>query len=351
LSSVTDVINKLKQLPQALISQFVVVLLLIYIASIVANVSWLLLPSGESVGDISSTQVGKATGSPRNATSSNNISGLTSLHVFGAHVKEDNTPVVVETQVQEVIPKTRLDLTLSGTVAEGNNSGKGTAVIASAGSQSTYGIDDKINASTAIVKQVYTDRVIIQNGPMQETLMLDGIEYDNRNVGSEVKKNHLNAPKHKNGNSSRLNVKGSQRQSNRKNTNIKYKTSGKKIDKRKDRALAKKLAKQREDVNKDPKKLFDLIRFSPVRKGGSLVGYRLNPGAEPGLFKQAGFKPNDLAVEVNGFDLSDMRQAMTAMREFRDMTEANIIVERDGLRTEILFSLDGSRQSSAGTKR
>jgi general secretion pathway protein C len=60
-------------------------------------------------------------------------------------------------------------------------------VIASNGFEGTYGIDDKIESSPATVKQVFFDRVIIQNGNKRETLMLDGVEYDNQNVASLIK--------------------------------------------------------------------------------------------------------------------------------------------------------------------
>jgi hypothetical protein len=36
---------------------------------------------------------------------------------------------------------------------------------------------------------------------------------------------------------------------------------------------------------------------------------------------------------------------MQVLREFREMTEANIVVERDGVRQEILFSLDAANAS------
>ncbi|MCJ8268857.1 MAG: type II secretion system protein GspC, partial [Psychrosphaera sp.] len=68
-----------------------------------------------------------------------------------------------------------------------NINGKGTAVIASRGLQGTYSMGEKIDSTPAIVKQVYFDRVIIQNGDKRETLMLDGVVYDNNNVATAVR--------------------------------------------------------------------------------------------------------------------------------------------------------------------
>ncbi len=140
MSYLTDALNKIKQLPQINISQLFTAFLLVYIASTMANITWLVLPSG--VNDAQSINSGVA--SP-----------------------------------------TDLDLTLTATVAQ-DVSGKGTVVIDSKGIEGTYGIDDKIDLTFAIVKQVFFDRVIIQNGRKREMLMLDGVAYDNKNVASPI---------------------------------------------------------------------------------------------------------------------------------------------------------------------
>jgi general secretion pathway protein C len=322
LSSLTDVLNKLKQLPQAFLSQLVVALGLIYIASILANISWMLVPGADGGSAITSPGQ-RASTAGKSSGQSFNISSLTGLNIFGQHQIETKKVDVAPPPVQTDAPETNLNLTLSATVAEGKD-GAGTAIIESGGTQGTYGIGDKISSSTAIVRQVYTDRVIIQNGARNETLMLDGVLYDSKNVAHDVATPNNNA------------------RSPRKELSL---NNNPKVDKREDLKLSSRLAQQRDELAKDPKKLFELIRFSPERKGDGLAGYRLNPGAQPDLFKQAGFRPNDLAVEVNGYALNDMQQAMKVLREFRTLTEANIVVERDGIRTEILFSLDAAAVS------
>ncbi|MEM7151174.1 MAG: type II secretion system protein GspC, partial [Pseudomonadota bacterium] len=68
-------------------------------------------------------------------------------------------------------------------------------------------------------------------------------------------------------------------------------------------------------------------------------GYRLSPGKEPELFKQMGLQNNDLAVAINGYQLTDLKQAMAAMNELRNSTDATITIERDGEQIDVLFSL------------
>jgi general secretion pathway protein C len=338
-----EIINKFKQLPQARLSQFVVLALLVYIASILADITWRVMPSGPATAG-NALVAPKLTGGGASSSGQNvDVRSIISQNIFGQHNAQ--VDVIDEPEIiQDDIPETSLNLTLAATVAEGVNSGKGTAIIESSGKQGTYGIGDKIDSTSATVKLVYSDRVIIQNGSRKETLMLDGVEYDNRNVARptqepEDDKRNNSSDRFKRDKDGQLMMPGSQKHITQPS---KSRRNSKKVDNRKNDKLRSELSKKRDDFAKDPKKLFDLIRFNPVRKGGELTGYRLNPGAEPELFRQAGFRANDLAVEVNGYSLTDMQEAMTALREFRTMTEANIVVERDGVQTEILFSLDAA---------
>jgi general secretion pathway protein C len=351
LSFVTDLPNKLKQLPQAKLSQFVVGALLIYIASILANISWTLLPgegTGKGTGLTSPKQ--PAGSSAANNGSSFSINLLTSLNLFGDHqaVAEAFVPVIVT--VTEA-PETNLNLILTATVAE-DAIGKGSAIIAIAGEQSTYGIGDKITKTTALVHQVFTDRVILQVGNRHETLMLDGVEYNSQNdkqtsSGTSGQETPQSAdPRHAN---TSLSNSPSPRADN--DNGDEDDSNTRQVDKRNDREFSEKLAKQRDEVMDNPGKLMDFIRVSPVRENGQLTGYRLNPSGDPEFFNQAGLKANDLAVEINGYALNDMQQAMTALQELRQVSEANIVVERDGVRTEILFSMGAMDGNSAEEKK
>ena len=100
-----------------------------------------------------------------------------------------------------------------------------------------------------------------------------------------------------------------------------------------------KVGEQREQLFDDPKQLLDYINISPKREAGQLIGYRLRPGKDPSLFERAGLKHNDLAININGYDLTDMQQALSLMRELRQLTEANITVLRDGSPVQIILAL------------
>lgn len=357
MSSIAQLTNKIKQLPQDKISQVVVVLLLIYIASILADITWRVMPSGEQAA-VNMPVAGQNTSRGNSQGRSVDVRNLSALNIFGEY-NAKKTEVIEPVIDTSNAPETNLNLILAATVAEGNNSGKGSAIIESAGKQGTYGLEEKIGSTPAILKSVFSDRVLIQNRAQLETLMLDGVEYDNMNVAREVKQPESrlkdNNPNFKNPNArfprdkdGQLLMPGQQKKAERAKPR---KTRPKKVDNRNNRKLSKQLSETRDAIAKDPSKIAEMIRFSPVKRGGALVGYRLNPGKDRHLFTQSGLRPNDLAVQVNGYALNDIQQAMAALRELSNMTEANIVVERDGVETEILFSLDGNGSNKANNAR
>ncbi len=74
-------------------------------------------------------------------------------------------------------------------------------------------------------------------------------------------------------------------------------------------------------------------------KDGKPIGYELNPGTESKLFINSGLKPGDIAVEMNGYDLTDTTQAMQVMGQLQDMTEVTLVVDRNGDRQTINLDL------------
>ena len=89
----------------------------------------------------------------------------------------------------------------------------------------------------------------------------------------------------------------------------------------------------------NPARITDYVRISPIRKNGKLTGYRVNPGRNRALFKEVGLQPNDLAVSLNGYDLTDTRQAMEVAKQLKNLTEMSLTVERDGQLHSIYLSL------------
>ncbi|MGL4473097.1 MAG: type II secretion system protein GspC [Shewanella sp.] len=294
-------LGKLTALPISKLNQALLWLLLAVIAYISAQLSWKLMPTQEQVILWQPQPVSTAS-----AQSQHDISALEQLNLFGQLNAKAEKPKVVETAKVIDAPKTNLSIQLTGVVAS-TELQNGLAVIESRGNQDTYSIGDKIDGTSASLKEVYADRIIITNGGRYETLMLDGLSYTPASNAS-------------------LPV------ATKRQTPIKQ-------DKSNDAQLASELKATRDDVLANPGKITDYIAISPVRKNDELMGYRLNPGKDPQLFTSAGFQGNDLAKTINGFDLTDMTQSIELMAQLPELTNVSVMVERQGQLIEISFSL------------
>lgn len=242
-----------------------------------------------------------------------NIAAIKAVKLFG-----DVAAVVQEQPKQEVTsdaPETRLSINLTGVVAATDDNSAGLAIIESQGNQETYGIDDVIKGTRAKLAKVLPDRAILDVNGRFETLMLDGISF--------TKTVSMPVPASKEPQSS-----GPSRQQAKQSVNVTANPE-----------LKAEIKQKREEVLADPGKLADYIRVSPVRNQGQLQGYKLSPGKDPQLFKQMGLENNDIAVAINGYQLTDMKQAMAALQELRSSTDAAITVNRNGQLIDVQFSL------------
>lgn len=315
------------KLPHQKLSKIVTITLLVYCAYLLADLTWKLVPTSSDKGKIT-VQSSPNTGN--NSVSANNVdlSELLSINLFGDLKKTAvNKP---KPKTDQPAPKTRLNVTLTGLVADSENATSPTsvAIIESAGGQNTYGIDEKIDGTSASVYEILIDRVILLVSGRYETLMLDGIEYSTTIPGSNNKVSHQEPEED---DMEAVDDVG---------PTINNKPIKKeRVDKRENVELSQSLREQRETLFDDPKKLMDVIRIKPFRQSGELKGYRLAPGKDGKLFTEVGLKRNDLATNINGYDLTDMQQALTVMKELRSMTEATITVVRDDTAIDIILAL------------
>ena len=102
------------------------------------------------------------------------LAGLQQLGLFGKADANSDNPKVKAVETVTDAPKTTLSIQLTGVVASTADQ-KGLAIIESNGSQDTYSLGDKIKGTSASLKEVYADRIIITNAGRYETLMLDGL--------------------------------------------------------------------------------------------------------------------------------------------------------------------------------
>jgi len=290
------------------INMAVIVLLAVYIITLLASITWRFVPSPDEAQDptINSSVASTKPNSRQNAV---NVNSIKRLKLFGDPAAE---PEIEQIVVQDA-PQTRLNLTLTGVVAT-NEDNTGTAVVAQSGRQAVYSIGEKIEGTNASVQEVFVDRIIIRNGAQMETLMLDGKDFE--------KMVQTNAPK----TASARNMPSKAPSLKRQLSNVNSPVSREQIA-----ALRQK-----------PDSFSTFIKVSPIRENGDLQGYRVNPGSDTSLFAATGLRNNDVVTEINGLDLTNIGQAMEAMRIMRSAKEMQITVKRNGIEEELYLKLPES---------
>lgn len=206
------------------------------------------------------------------------------LHLFG-EVGAQATSRVQQTEA----PETTLNIRLVGVTAS-TNPRRSAAIIQQGSNQNTYVPGETIASSRAVIEEILSDRVLLSNNNRIETLWLEGRD------GSEVSLNISQAPQ-------------ASRQREEPSEDV---------------------AEPEVELTARQQEILELISITPQPGGDGIVGYRIAPRGDEALFRELGLRPGDLAVSMNGYDLTDMAQAMQLMNELQGLSQAQVRVLRDG---------------------
>lgn len=278
-----------QRVPVSTVNRIAAVLLVVLLAWLTAKLSWLFWPQ-PTAAVVSSA--GTAVATTPAATVS--LDAIINAKLFGAYQEKPTEPVAAPTVTDA--PQTSLNARLTGLVFARQNPQQGSAVIEFNGIEQFYSVDEQIEGSQAVLKQVLEDRVLISHNGRLETLMLDGVEYQQLsadNAGFDA------------------------------NTD----TAAGVIEQG---PAPDQINAMRREILNEPAKFFDYIRISPRHRNGQLYGYALLPGRDPAVFNSMGLLPNDVAIEINGVRLDDMQQAYGVINDLREARQASIKIERDG---------------------
>lgn len=281
-------IGVLQKIPQwqKQISFALTLLLLILSAWIMGKMVWLLQQNTFDVAPWVPTSSSSTTATQQSL----DLSSLQQGDLFGRYSEEKAE--VVQTVIKDA-PKTSLSLLLVGVVAS-NEPSRSLAVIANRGSQATYGVNEVIEGTRAKLKAVLVDRVIIDNSGRDETLMLDGVDYHRPSV---------QVPERVIASNARGNNPASEEE---------------------------KLDDIRIAISRNPQEIFKYVRLSQVKRDDKVLGYRVSPGKSPELFESVGLQNDDIAIQLNGQDLTDPDAMSKIFQSVSELTEINLTVERDG---------------------
>lgn len=270
---------------QVRISALVTVTLLLLTVWILGRLIWIPYQQSPII-----TWQAPSTSSQR-AQTTLDLASLHNSHLFGHY-----QAVIKPTQPKlEDAPKSRLNVVVVGVVTS-TNPQKSLAVIAKAGKQATYGIDEVIEGTRAKLVQVQSDRVIVDNAGRNETVMLEGLKFS-----SPVQKNRVEMT-------------------------ISNQTQDT-------------LAQIRTEITRNPQQIFQYVRMSQLKRNETIVGYRLSPGKSRELFDAVGLEEGDVATQLNGLDLRNSAAMGEIFNSLSELTELNLTVERDGQPYDIYIEL------------
>jgi len=258
---------------------------------LLSKITWALIPDDSSALPMQNQRINPATAQQQRT----DYSHISKAHLFGIYQQGATTP-----QTQDA-PDTRLNLVLKG-VLSAEPMSKASVIISLGknGKEDMYSIGDQVASAT--LKEIYTDRVILQRSGQLETLRMPD-EYNDDFITSSPS----DQP-----------------------------DQGTQIDTSSPGAA---LSDIRQEILKNPTSFGKYAIPVPYKQNGRIVGYRLRPQGDRTLFDVVGLDPNDVIVAVNGVQLDDPAEGLKALRELQSATQVNITVLRNGAELPLQFDI------------
>lgn len=270
------------------------VLFILCISYALAQLTWLLIP-GEAQSQAPLIKSFPNKNASNQSRQQSEIKQIAQAHLFGKF--ERGAAKAVKTDA----PDTKLNLVLKGVLAA-NPMDSASAIIAmgTRGKEDIYGIGDKVSSAT--VKEIHPDRIIIERSGRFETLRLP----------KEFSKNTL--IKSKRSNSRNSNSTGNQ-------------------------SPGQVLSNIRKKIIQNPTTFGQYAIPVPYKENGKIRGYRLQPKKDSALFDQVGLTPQDVVLSVNGVSLNNPSNGLKALRALKSAKQVSITVLRDGAEIPLNFEM------------
>ena len=291
-------LNRIRQVQPGRLARLVNGLLVIWLAWLLAEMSWMLLPDTRTS---EAQSVAVVPGQVTRQAPRIDERQIASWHLFGEAGKDKP---VKKTAVNA--PETRLKLTLRGVFASDDSSSASSAraIIGDPrGKEDSYAPGDPLPGG-ATLSEIYPDRIILERNGRFETLRLPR---KTMNTGS-----------------ARLGSRSTVRSTSSGN--------------------AAAFSKYRREIKKNPASLMNYVRATPERKDGKFIGFRLQAGKDPGAMKELGLKPGDVVTSINGVQIDSPAKGMKAMQALGEGDSVNITLLRGGQETSMSLTLPSSGQ-------
>lgn len=267
----------------------VAVLLIVASAYILAQISWALIP--DEASKIAPSLHNSATNITKKS-SLNNYKHITDAHLFGEYQKKSTAIATKDA------PETRLNLVLKGILAA-TPMKLASAIIAMGknGREDIYGIGDKV--SSASVKEIYADRVILlRNGQLETLRMPKDSSADLIQAVSPGRAKSIDSS-----------------------------------------SPGRALSDIRKNILQNPTSFGKYAIPIPYKENGQLRGYRLKPQGDNTLFDAVGIEPADVILAINGVNLNSPTEGLKALRSLQKAKQINLTVLRNGAELPLQFDI------------
>lgn len=280
------------------LARVVNILLVVWLAWLLAGLSWLLFPEPENV-----PQAPPRVSAPAVQRSQPQVDEqqIAAWHIFGEAGVEETVvqPVTVDA------PDTSLKLTLRGVFAS-DEPGEARAIIGDPrGQEEHYSVGDPLPGNAKLT-EIHTDRIILERNGRYETLRLP------RDLTPAGSTGTGGAPQA----GGAVSAVGT----------------------------AAAFARYRNEVRQNPSTFLNYVRATPARQDGRFIGFRLQAGRERGALKELGLKPGDIVTSINGVQIDSPAKGMQAMQALGEGDRVNVTLLRGGQETSLNLVLPSGGQ-------
>jgi general secretion pathway protein C len=228
-----------------------------------------------------------------------NISALLDAHLFGRPRLATQTA----TQIAKTPPETKLNLNLHG-IYYSSNPQTSFAMIAPANGKSvSYRVGQSL-PSGAVLHRIYPKQVILLRNGRHETLRLRDSQGVTANKTPKNDAKNMQKPTTANDRPEKL------------------------------------LGNYQRQLRTNPNRLMKLMRISPARQGGRLVGYRLKPGKDATLLSRFNLQSGDILTTVNGVKLDSPLKGLGVVQQLATANRINLQVLRNGRVVSLSFAVE-----------
>jgi general secretion pathway protein C len=288
-----------KQLPVA-----AALLLVLLISWRAAELTWSLIPAPE-IQQQTQPQDAGAQPSAQDRSIANQLDSVAKLHLFGmAGAKQEVK------KVNAKAPETKLNLTLHG-VFVADDADKGEAIIGTSGNVQKYYKVGSAVMSGVTLQAVFDDRVVLLRNGQSEVLRFPKVS-TSRTVTTIPEKASVRSSPPSAGFGPGVSVSEE----------------------------SKNLKQYSNMLRDEPLKIFEYVRFVPVKSRDGMKGYRILPQKNRELYNQLGVRPSDLVTAVNGISLSNDQEAMKLIEKLKDVTSIQVDIVRNGQPRTLNFDLN-----------